>query len=168
MNIRLDVEVNCLDGLAGHCAAVVLDPVTRVISHIVVKPATHGHAQVLVPLDYVVHGSVQQIGLRCTLDELGQLGPFVPGEPSGQAAVPEGEVIVHAGTPVQATDGHAGQVDRFFIAADSGAITQLVLLEKHLLSKKDFVIPVDQIDRIGGDAVILKLSKHEIEQLPRV
>lgn len=168
MNIRLDVDVNCLDGLAGHCAAVVLNPVTRVISHIVVKPAAHGHAQALVPLGTVVHGSVQQIDLRCTLDELGQLGPFVPGEPSGQAALPESEVVVYGGTPVRATDGQVGQVDRFFIAADSGAIMQLVLLEKHLLSRKDFVIPVDQIDRIGGDAVILKLSKHEIEQLPRV
>lgn len=168
MNIRLDVEVNCLDGLAGHCAAVVSNPVTRVISHIVVKPAAHGQAQVLVPLNYVVHGSVQQIGLRCTLDELGQLGPFVPGEPSGQAAVPEGEVVVHAGAPVQATDGHIGQVDRFFIAADSGAIMQLVVLEKHLLSKKDFVVPADQIDRIGTDTVTLRLSKHEVEQLPQV
>lgn len=168
MNIRLGVEVICLDGPAGHCAAVVLNPMTRVISHIVVKPVAHGHAQLLVPLDTIVHGSVQQIGLRCTMDELGQFAPFVPGEPSRQGASSESELVVPAGTPVQATDGHVGQVERFFIAPDSGAIKQLVLLEKHLFSNKDFVIPADQIDRFGTDSVTLKLSKHEVEQLPRV
>ena len=45
---------------------------------------------------------------------------------------------------------------------------QLVLLEKHLLSKKNFVIAVEQIDRIGEDVVYLALSKHDVEQLPRV
>lgn len=168
MNIRLDVEVNCIDGLAGHCAAVVLNPVSRVISHIVVQPAGHGHAQVLVPLDYITDGSVQQIGLRCTLDELGKLDPFMQSEPIQQEAISETELAVRAGTPVHATDGHIGQVDRFFVRAGSGEIMQLVLLEKHLLSKKDFIIPVDQIDRIGEEAVHLKLSRQEVEQLPRV
>ena len=45
---------------------------------------------------------------------------------------------------------------------------QLVLLEKHLLSKKNFVIAVDQIDRFGEETVTLALSKHDVEQLPRV
>jgi hypothetical protein len=37
---------------------------------------------------------------------------------------------------------------------------QLVLLEKHLLSKKTFVIAVDQVDRFGEDVVTLALSKR--------
>jgi sporulation protein YlmC with PRC-barrel domain len=206
MDIALDVEVSCIDGVAGHCAAVVLDPVTKVVSQIVVKPNRHGHEQVVVPLDFITHGSVKQIGLRCTLDEFGKLNPFVKtlgtgekgldevdaqalagAEPhSGigfqdfgfagaghsemvqQEAIPDNELAVRAGTPVHATDGHVGQVDRFFVRQDSGEIMQLVLLEKHLLSKKDFVIPVEQIDRIGEDAVHLKLSKQAVEQLPRV
>ena len=71
-------------------------------------------------------------------------------------------------TAVHATDGAVGQVDRFFVRAGSGEIMHLVLLEKHLLSKKNFVIAVDQIDRFGEDVVTLALSKHEVEQLPRV
>jgi len=206
MDIPLDVEVRCIDGVAGHCTAVVLNPVTKVISHLVVKTQGHAHEEVLVPLDFITDSSVKHIGLRCNFGELGQLAPFMKmvhteesglGETSAQAlagaefqsgvgfkdfgfggagagelveqeAIPETELAVRVGTPVHATDGPIGQVDRFFVRADSGEIMQLVLLEKHLLSKKDFVIPVEQIDRIGEEMVYLKLSKQAVEQLPRV
>lgn len=206
MDIALDVDVRCLDGVGGESAAVVLNPVTKVISAIVVKTKGHGHPEVLVPIASITDGSVKQIGVKCTLEELGNLSPFmkkVRVETQGldkmdaqalmgsesqsgvayqdfsfagggatemvdEEAIAETDLAVRTGTPVYATDDEVGQVDRFFVAADSGEIQHLVLLEKHLLSKKNFVVPADQIDRIGEEAVHLKLSKHEIEQLPRV
>ena len=206
MDIPLDANVRCRDGVGGESAAVVLNPVTMAVSYIVVKTKEHGHKEVLVPMTFVTDGSVKEIGVKCTLEELGQLDPFMKqvrvksqglDKMDAQAlagaesqsgvgfedfsfggtgstelvereAIPETDLTVRAGTPVLATDGQVGQVDRFFVAADSGEIQQIVLLEKHLLSKKDFVISVDQIDRIGEEAVHLKLSKVEVEQLPRV
>ena len=206
MDIPLDVDVHCSDSVGGHCAAVVLNPVTKVLSHVVVKTKGHAHEEYLVPLDLITDTSVKHIRLSCSLGELGQLAPFIKPvrvEEAGlnmmnaqalagaesqsgigyedfgfggkgkvetveEEAIPETELAVRTDTAVHATDGVVGQVDRFFIRAGSGEIMQLVLLEKHLLSKKNFVIAVDQIDRIGEDVVYLALSKHDVEQLPRV
>jgi uncharacterized protein YrrD len=206
MDIALDVDVRCLDGVGGEADAVVLNPVTKVVFAIVVRTKGHGHPEVLVPMASITDGSVKQIGVKYTLEELGNLSPFMKkvrvqeqgldkmdaqalmgaearsgvgfqdfsfagagaSEMAEQEAIPETDLAVRTGTPVLATDGEVGEVDRFFVAADTGEIQHLVLLEKHLLSKKNFVVSVDQIDRIGEEAVHLKLSRHEAEQLPRV
>ena len=47
--------------------AVVLNPVTMVVSYIVVKTKEHGHKEVLVPMTFVTDGSVKEIGVKCTL-----------------------------------------------------------------------------------------------------
>ncbi len=77
MDIPLNAHVRCLDGVGGESAAVVLNPVTMVVSSIVVKTKEHGHKEVLVPMTFVTDGSVKEIGVKCTLEELGQLDPFM-------------------------------------------------------------------------------------------
>lgn len=74
-------------------------------------------------------------------------------------AIPESELAVRHGIPVEATDGTVGEVDGFVIEPETRRITHLVLREGHLFSKKDVEIPVSEIDRIGELAVYLNISK---------
>lgn len=204
MNIPLDVEVHCTDGMGGHSAALVLNPATKVATHLVVKVKGHDHAGHLLPLQLITDASAKSIAVSCTRDELAGLDPFVKtmradeaglsgasaqalaasefqsglsfqdfGTPGGsgpayveEEAIPEAELAVRYGIPVEATDGAVGKVDEFAVNLQTGEITFLVLKEGHLLAH-EVPVPVDQIDRFGEEAVFLKLTKHAVEQLPR-
>lgn len=206
MDISLGVDVNCTDGEGGQSAAVVLNPITHGVSHLVVRTKGHSHEEYLVPLSLIRFTTVKDITLDCTRAELGNLDPFMvkvrvasqglssmnaqalagaelqsgvgyedftlagsgASEVVDQEAIAESELALRAETPIFATDGQVGEVDRLFVNAETGELMQIVMLEKHLLSKKTFVVSLDQIDRIGEEAVHLKLSKHEAEQLPRI
>jgi sporulation protein YlmC with PRC-barrel domain len=82
--------------------------------------------------------------------------------------VPADELALHRGSGVEATDGHAGEVDEFLIDPADGHITHLILREGHVWDRKDVTIPVSQIDRIETDTIYLKLDKHGLGQLPVV
>ena len=106
---------------------------------------------------------------------LAQSAAYVPGgEYPGQTymptlqeeQLPSGELSIHPGADVEATDGRVGQVQEFVIDAESGRVTHLVLREGHLWGKKDISIPLDQIDRIEEDVIYLKLEKAAVERLP--
>ncbi|HSN76689.1 MAG TPA: PRC-barrel domain-containing protein [Anaerolineae bacterium] len=74
-------------------------------------------------------------------------------------AIPESELAVRHGIPVEATDGKAGKVDGFAIDPETRRITHLVLCEGHLFTKKDVEIPVSEIDRLGELTVYLNIPK---------
>lgn len=82
--------------------------------------------------------------------------------------IPWGEIAVHRGAHVEATDGRVGQVDEFLVDPASEQITQLVLREGHLWGQKDVTIPASAIDRTEQDTIYLKLDKRTIEALPAV
>jgi sporulation protein YlmC with PRC-barrel domain len=58
-------EVACTDGVCGHLSRVVIDPVARAITHLVVKPRHRRDAGRLVPIDLVT-STAKEIQLRCT------------------------------------------------------------------------------------------------------
>ena len=94
-------------------------------------------------------------------------GPMMP--PTLQEEqLPAGELSLHPGASVEATDGHVGHVQEFVIDPQNDRVTHLVLREGHLWGKKDVTIPLDQIDRIEADVVYLKLDKAAVEHLPSV
>jgi sporulation protein YlmC with PRC-barrel domain len=82
--------------------------------------------------------------------------------------IPAGEVAIHRGTPVMATDGQVGKVDEFVVNPENDTITHLVLREGHLWGKKDITIPLSEIDKIADDAVYLKLDKKALAGLPTI
>jgi sporulation protein YlmC with PRC-barrel domain len=82
--------------------------------------------------------------------------------------VPEGELAIHSGAYVEATDGGVGHVEEFLIDPGTGRITHLLLRKGHLWGKRDITIPLDQIDRVEEDIVYLKLSKEAVGELPGV
>jgi sporulation protein YlmC with PRC-barrel domain len=85
--------------------------------------------------------------------------------PVNHKQIPPGELAVHRGTRVEATDGYVGQVDEFVVNPENCHITHLVMREGHLWGKKDVIIPVSAMGDAMGDKVFLKLDKRQIESL---
>jgi sporulation protein YlmC with PRC-barrel domain len=65
-------EVACTDGVCGDLRRVVIDPVARAITHLVVEPRDQRAAGHLVPIE-LVSSSANEIRLRCTKSELDAL-----------------------------------------------------------------------------------------------
>lgn len=193
IHIPVSADVQCADGPCGHATCVVLNPATRQVTHVVVREPRSPFGEYLVPIDQVAEATSSEIHLRCTIEELGRMEPFVTTEyvelnapyygaacmgpyfspgilvvPVGHERTPPGEQAVHRGARVEATDGHVGRVDAFLVKLASGRITHLVLREGHFWGKKDVSIPVEQIARIQDDTVYLKLTRHGVEALPAV
>jgi len=92
----IGAEASCTDGDCGEVTRVIVDPVGRAVTHLVVEPRHHLGLSRLVPLD-LVDASGGQIKIRCTLAEFERLAPaeetqFVPGA-SDDAAYTAGAVL---------------------------------------------------------------------------
>ncbi len=78
-------DASCTDGICGEVSRVVVDPVARTVTHLVVEPKHfHGSGR-LVPLD-LVDATTGEIRLRCTLADFEELDPaeetqFLPDTP---------------------------------------------------------------------------------------
>jgi sporulation protein YlmC with PRC-barrel domain len=82
-------------------------------------------------------------------------------------AVPLGEVEIRRGQPVEATDGDIGHVQGLVIDPASRHVTHVLLQEGHLWGKKEVSIPIGAVASTR-DGIQLKLSKHEVQELPPV
>jgi hypothetical protein len=191
MDIPIGAEVKCADGPGGHSTCVILNPVTRRVTHVVVKEAWFPHVEHLVPVDLVAESTPHQIHLRCTTKDLAELDSFIEAEfiqsedpfhiydmeeyrlwpyvqpedemlPIEFERVPPRELAIHQGAHVQARDGQVGQVDEFLVNVADGHITHLVLREGHLWGQKDVT------ERIEEDTVRLRLDRASVEALPAV
>jgi sporulation protein YlmC with PRC-barrel domain len=92
----IGTEVSCSDGACGELSRVVVDPVARAVTHLVVEPKHDPGFGRLVPLD-LVDATAAGIRLRCTMTEFDKLGPaeetkFIPGG-TGSVDYAEGEVL---------------------------------------------------------------------------
>ncbi len=79
----IGAEVTCTDGLCGEVSRVVIDPVARALTHLVVEPSHRQGLGRLVPVDLIA-GTDGGIRLGCTLAEFEQLEmaettKFLPG-----------------------------------------------------------------------------------------
>jgi sporulation protein YlmC with PRC-barrel domain len=198
MEIPLSADVLCGGKSCGSSAAIVMNPVTDQVTHVVVKEKHAPHTQRLVPTRLIAETTPKHIELRCSPDELAKMDPLVETEfikteipyygtdavvynwsfvvPETETKlvsvqherIPPGELTIHRGAPVSGTDGRLGKVDEFLVDPTDSHITHLVLREGHLWGQKDVSIPVSEIDRIHEDAVYLRLSKEEVGALPSI
>jgi PRC-barrel domain len=79
----IGAAVQCSDGPCGEVRRVVVDPVARALTHLVVEPTHRSGLGRLVPLELVEAGD-GEVRLRCTLDEFDALASaeetdFLPG-----------------------------------------------------------------------------------------
>lgn len=184
MDIPVNADVECVDGLCGHSVGMILNQKNRQVTHIIVK--LYGDSERLVPVDKIAGATPTTIHLRCSKDELAHMAPFIEHEyvmlmpdasmwaPEPQMVsvphrrIPTGELAIERGSHVEATDGQVGKVDELLVDPQDEHITHLVLREGHLWRQRDVTIPAEQIDHIEDDAVFLKLDKHTVESLPAV
>jgi hypothetical protein len=68
----IGTPASCTDGVCGDLARVIVDPVARAVTHLVIQPTDPLELARLVPLD-LVDATAGQIRLRCTLEEFGHL-----------------------------------------------------------------------------------------------
>lgn len=118
------------------------------------------------PAVYASYGEPYEIGTH-------YLWPYVSPEQTVKVAVeqpqiPPGELVVHHGAKVEATDGSIGKIDEFLINPENGHITHLVMREGHLWGQKDVTIPLSAIGEAQKEKVILKIDKKQVESLPSV
>lgn len=194
-DIPLKAKVQCSDGHGGSVTAVIVNPVTESITHIVVQD--EGLGDHLVSLDAIGETSENEIKLTCTKDELAAMIAFTEkhfmevdatNDPNFQGQwyspyvasvntdvvqineeqVPPGELAIHRGTDISATDGHVGVLDEFVIDPESGHVTHVVLRKGHLWGKHDVAIPMSAIDHTEYDVVYLNIDKDAVKALPTI
>jgi sporulation protein YlmC with PRC-barrel domain len=103
----------CTDGACGEVSRVVVDPVARAVTHLVVEPAGRRGLGRLVPLD-LVDSTGGEIRLRCTLAEFEKLDAaeetqFVPGT-RGYAAYGPEQVLAWPYSSLGGIDSVAGEI----------------------------------------------------------
>ena len=82
--------------------------------------------------------------------------------------VPPGDLALHRGLKVEASDGHIGEIGEFLIDSKSGHVSHLVLQEGHLWGTSAITLPLSAIDHVEEDTVYLKLTKEAVESLPSI
>lgn len=80
MDIPVGVEVHCSDGLCGRSTYVLIDPVRKEVTHLVVKEAKSPHEERLVPVEAISETAPDVILLHRSRDELSEMDPFVQTE----------------------------------------------------------------------------------------
>jgi sporulation protein YlmC with PRC-barrel domain len=108
ITLMIGGDASCTDGACGEVRRVVIDPVARRVTHLMVEPKGRQGLGRLVPLG-LVDATTGQIRLRCTMAEFEKLGSaeeteFVPGtlgyKKEGPAQVVSDPGYTGAGDPV--------------------------------------------------------------------
>lgn len=198
MDIPVNAEVRCGDAISGRSTYVILNPTTREVTHVVVREEEWPNTERLVPVDLIAESTPYLLRLRCKPEELARFEPFVETEyvqegvsheqyvvgeyflwpsyhfsgesvvPVEHEHVPPGEMAIHRGAHVEATDGRVGRVDEFLVNAKTKRITHLVLRQGHPWDKQDVFVPFSKIDRMEEDTIYLKLDKNSVAALPAI
>ncbi len=202
MNQRTDIplakNIYCTDGLAVQSSHLILNPVNRCITHLVVRKRHFPHSDHVVPMELVAETTRSLIRLNCSTHELTLLDPFTethfvdvdlleldypfdpvlmwpyvtPEEellPIDEEWVPPGELAVGRGARVQDISGaYVGSVDEFPVNPADERITHLVVREGHPWNRKEATIPVSQVGRMAEEIVDLKLNRRQIAVLPTI
>jgi len=195
-HFSIGVSARCSDGECGTVVRVVIDPVARKLTHIVVEPKHRQGLGRLVPLE-LVSSSNGDVKLHCSVDEFEKLDvaeetDFLPGTayegyggefvlplpylPLGPGSttlpitydkLPLGEVGVRRGVRVHATDGEIGRVQGLVIDPADRCVTHVQLQEGHLWGREEVAIPISAICEFEPE-VRLSVTKQEVRGLPSV
>jgi hypothetical protein len=195
MQFKIGAGATCTDGACGEVIRVVVDPVARAVTHVVVEPRHRSGLGKLVPLDLVESSTVGGVRLRCSTADLQSLESaettqFLPGVEGyadyaedevlswpyygGNASVPitfdtlpVDEVAVRRGERVHATDGSIGKVEGLVVDGETRTVTHVLLQEGHLWGRKEVAIPITSVASVE-DGIRLNITKREVEDLPPV
>jgi hypothetical protein len=80
MEIPLNAHVECTDGVCGHSAYVLINPVIEQVTHLVVREDSFPNTEYIVPVDIVSETIADTIQLSCSKAELEKMDPFIKTE----------------------------------------------------------------------------------------
>jgi uncharacterized membrane protein/sporulation protein YlmC with PRC-barrel domain len=196
-DIPLFAEVKCTDGICGKSFAVIIDPKSKKVTHIIVSGDDFPEGR-LVGIEKISASSREMVQIDCSIADLVNSEPFtetryvkteVPVDvyydvynlpyvtpsatesvevPIDEELIPPDELALHRGAPVEAKDGYIGEVGEFMVDPNSGKISHMILREGHLWGKKEISLPVSAIDKVDNDIVYLQLDKESIKMLPEI
>ena len=200
---EIRANARCTDGPCGQVRCVVVDPVAKKVTHLVIEARHREGLGRLVPLD-LIDVSGDEVALKCDLATFEKLSmaekiQFMPGsvgyatygakdtltlpyyglglraatarDKAAQAvtydALPLGEVAVHRGDRVHATDGEIGLVQGLVIDRGTHRVTHVLLQEGHIWGRKEVAIPIGSVTGLG-DGIQLNIAKSEVRALPAI
>ncbi len=77
MEIPLNAQVECTDGVCGRSEYVLINPVIDQVTHLVVKEDSSPNTEYIVKIDFVAETIADTIRLRCSKAELEKMDPFI-------------------------------------------------------------------------------------------
>ena len=77
MEIPLNAQVECTDGVCGRSVYVLINPVIDQVTHLVVREDSFLNPEYIVPVDFVVETIADTILLRCSKAEMKKMDPFI-------------------------------------------------------------------------------------------
>jgi sporulation protein YlmC with PRC-barrel domain len=80
VNLPMNAGVECSDGECGVSTHVIINPVTKKVTHLVVKQKELPHTERMVPVEWVTQTTSNLIQLDCTKEKFGHQDPFVDTE----------------------------------------------------------------------------------------
>jgi sporulation protein YlmC with PRC-barrel domain len=204
MHIPINARLMCTDGLCGRVMAIIVEPDTDQVTHLVVRTRHFPAMEVLVPLGVVTKVSDDAVQIDRSSAKLAHLERFTEIEyvnladpeaahaalegsyaghikwaqarpglemlelgtqdvPVEHELVPEGEMALHRGSHVVASDGRRGVIEELLIDPHSGEITHLIMQDGHLWAKHERTVPVSEIERIEDDTIYLRPSRQAHE-----
>ena len=196
MEISVKAKVYCVEGCLGRSTCAIVDPTTRRVTHLVVRPRGTLYVERLVPMMMIAEATRGSTRLRCARDEVARMEPFIeiksievdpydhylwlgerltdecPLHPRfvwlPHRCIPAGGVVIDQSTRIKAANGIVGRMDQFVVDSTDGYITHLVLRRGPLWRQQNVTIAAAQIESVGEDAVCLKLDQGSVEALPTV
>jgi len=78
MEIPLNAQVECTDGVCGRSIFVLIDPASERLTHLIVGDELSNLTGYMVPIDFVSVTIAGTIQLRCSKAELKKMDPFIP------------------------------------------------------------------------------------------
>jgi hypothetical protein len=76
MEIPLNAQVGCTDGVCGHSVYVLINPIVERVTHLVVRDDS-SNTEWIVPVEFVAETIADTIQLRCSKAELKKMDPFI-------------------------------------------------------------------------------------------
>lgn len=172
----------------------ILDPVTRTLTHLVVRARKHPRMlDRLVPVALAETEAGGTMRLNCSADDFAKLdaaeekhtvsessfgyyhimagGGVAPAMGRGEVVidetVPFAEVDVHRGDRVRASDGEIGHVEGLIIDRSDRRVTHVLLQEGHVWGRKRVAIPIDAETKVAAGLEV-GLTKNQVHDLPSV
>jgi len=77
MEIPLNAQVECMDGVFGRSMYVLINPIIDQVTHLIVKGDSFPNTEYIVPIDKVTETIDDTIQLHCSKTELEKMDPFI-------------------------------------------------------------------------------------------